>query len=208
MIGLTGGIASGKSTVTARLRELGAFVADADAVSREAIGFPEARERLALEFGEDVFLEDGSLDRGLLAVRAFSTEENTALLNSILHPVIIKRLLSMAEEASSRYPLVFVDAALLIEAGFDRFCEGVWLITANTETRIRRIMERDGLSREQAEVRIARQMTDDEKRAYASVVIENDGSLGELIEKVDKAYSGELLGTSELDEIRDAYEEE
>ena len=102
---------------------------------------------------------------------------------------------------------MFVDAALLIEAGFDRLCDGVWLITANTETRINRIMERDGLTREQAELRIARQMPDEQKRAYASVVIENDGTLDELIEKTDAAYENELFGSSELDEIRDVYEE-
>jgi dephospho-CoA kinase len=207
MIGLTGGIASGKSTVTKRLRELGAFVADADIVSREAIDFPEARARIAEEFGADVYFEDGTLDRAALAAKAFASEESTERLNSILHPVIASRLAEMAGEAASRYPLVFVDAALLIEAGFDRLCDGVWLITANTETRINRIMERDGLTREQAELRIARQMPDEQKRAYASVVIENDGTLDELIEKTDAAYENELFGSSELDEIRDIYEE-
>ncbi|MBQ1893626.1 MAG: dephospho-CoA kinase [Clostridia bacterium] len=207
MIGLTGGIASGKSTVTNRLRELGAFVADADAVSREAIDLPEAKARILDKFGADVFLEDGSVSRPALAEKAFSSPEATALLNSILHPVIAARLIELTNDASREYPLVFTDAALLIESGFDRLCEGVWLVTANTETRIQRIMERDGLTREQAQLRIARQMPDEEKRAYASVVIENDGTLEDLIKRVDAAYRNELFGTSELEEIRDAYED-
>lgn len=209
MIGLTGGIASGKSTVTARLKALGAFVADADEVSREVISFPAVLEKIREAFGGGVFAPDGSLDRVELASRVFSSEKRTAALNGITHPVIREELLRVTgeAEASGLYPLVFVDAALLIESGFNELCERVWLVTAGTDTRIRRIMERDGATYEQACARISSQMPEDEKRAYADVVIENDSGLKELIEAVDAAFFAELKLGPVIDEIRNDYEE-
>ena len=194
MIGLTGGIASGKSTVAARLRELGAFVADADLISREVIETPEVRESIRGRFGSSVFLPEGTLDRRALAAAVFSAEEGAAALNSIMHPAIAKKLSVLARdaEASGLYPLVFTDAALLIESGFYELCDGVWLVTADKGERILRIMARDGLTREEAEARISRQMTDEEKAAFATTVIENDGSIAELIEKADEAFRIEL----------------
>ena len=212
MIGLTGGIASGKSTVTARLRELGAFVADADIVSREVIACPEVLCAIRAAFGDGVFLEDGELDRRALAASAFASDEGAALLNSITHPAIAGRLSELAAEAESegKHRLVFVDAALLIEAGFHTLCEGVWLVTANEGTRIARIMERVGLSFELARDRIARQASDEEKRPYATVVIENDGTVEELLSAVDSAFYRELFLKSarEFRDIMEAYEEE
>jgi dephospho-CoA kinase len=212
MIGLTGGIASGKSTVASRLIELGAFVADADIVSREVISYPEVLCAIRSAFGGEVFSEDGELDRRALAAAAFATDEGAALLNSITHPAIVKRLKELAAEAeaSGKYRLVFVDAALLIEAGFHTLCEGVWLVTANEDTRIARIMERDGLTRELARDRIARQAPDEEKRAYATVVLENDGTVEELLSAVDLAFYRELFlkDAREFHEIREIYEEQ
>ena len=195
MIGLTGGIASGKSTVTARLKSLGAFVADADEISREVMASSEVLRRIREEFGSGVFREDGTLARDRLAQKVFSSKERVAALDRITHPLIAKRLIEVAEEAqhTGLYPLVFVDAALLIESGFYRICNRVWLVTANTGLRIRRIILRDGLSYEAAAKRIASQTTDEEKLPYASVVIENNGSLEELIEKTDAAFRSELL---------------
>ncbi len=209
MIGLTGGIASGKSTVTARLKALGAFVADADEVSREVISFPAVLEKIREAFGGGVFAPDGNLDRVELASRVFSSEKRAAALNGITHPVIREELLRVTgeAEASGLYPLVFVDAALLIESGFNELCERVWLVTAGTDTRIRRIMERDGATYEQACARISSQMPEDEKRAYADVVIENDSGLKELIEAVDAAFFAELKLGPVIDEIRNDYEE-
>lgn len=209
MIGLTGGIASGKSTVTARLKALGAFVADADEVSREVISFPAVLEKIRETFGGGVFAPDGSLDRVELASRVFSSGKRAAALNGITHPVIREELLRVTgeAEASGLYPLVFVDAALLIESGFNELCERVWLVTAGTDTRIRRIMERDGATYEQACARISSQMPEDEKRAYADVVIENDSGLKELIEAVDAAFFAELKLGPVIDEIRNDYEE-
>ena len=194
MIGLTGGIASGKSTVAERLRELGSFIADADVVSREVIAFPEVLSQIEERFGRGVFDEDGALNRRALAKAALSTDEAAAALNAIMHPAILARLdeLSHEAEASGNYPLVFVDAALLIESGFSSHCDAVWLITADEEARIARIIARDGLTYEEAKERIARQMPDEEKAAYASTIIENDGNVKDLIEKVDEAFRIEL----------------
>lgn len=219
MIGLTGGIASGKSTVTSRLRALGAFVADADIVSREVMEQPEVLGALREAFGSRIFHPDGSLDRAACASVVFSSPERTKLMNGVTHPAIAARLRELARSAeqSGEHTLVFVDAALLIESGFHRICDKVWLITANTASRIRRIMDRDGLTYEEATARIARQMPDEEKLPFASTVIENDGSIEELIRKVDEAYAAELAaltpdepehGDFVLDEIREIYEEE
>lgn len=215
MIGLTGGIASGKSTVTARLRELGAFVADADIVSREIMEDKEVLSALRRAFGDGIFNGDGSLNRAACAREVFASPEKTALLNSITHPAIAERLteLTNAAEASGEHPLSFVDAALLIESGFNELCSGVWLITADTGLRIERIMERDGLTYEEAELRIKRQASDEEKARFADVIIENNGGLEELTAKVDEAYAEELARLHPendliLEEIREAYEEQ
>ena len=188
MIGLTGGIASGKSTVTKALRELGAEVFDADMISREVISSHGVLERVRGEFGNGVFRADGSLDRAALAEIVFSSNENAARLDAITHPAIIKALLERSAGAEERGHIAFVDAALLIESGFYRYCEEVWLVTADLETRVLRIMERDGLCREAAENRIARQMTDGEKLPFATVVLENNGSPEELKRRAAEAF--------------------
>ena len=209
MIGLTGGIASGKSTVTARLRALGAFVVDADEVSRGVADIPGVAEAIREAFG-DVFTPDGRLDRYALAMKAFSSPRATEILNGITHPAIAREIMRLAEEAeaSGLYPLVFVDAALLIESGFYKNCSSVWLITADRSTRIARIMERDGLTYDEAVMRIDRQAPDEEKIKYATVVIGNDGGLEELLEKADRAFGNELEKalTNEVD--GDYYEED
>lgn len=194
MIGLTGGMASGKSTVSRRLRELGAFVADADEVSREVIAEAPVLAGIRSAFGAGVFGSDGSLDRRALAAKAFATAEGAAKLNSIMHPAILSRLRSLCGEAEAGggYRLVFADAALLIESGFHKLCDGVWLVTAERESRIARIAERDGLTYEEASDRLSRQMSDVEKLPFATVVIENDGTLDELIEKVDECFRREV----------------
>ena len=194
MLGLTGGIASGKSTVSQRLKELGAFVIDADEVSRTVAESPAVIAELKKTFGEDIADEGGRLKRRELAARAFASDDSAQRLNAIMHPAIMGEIKSRRAyaEASGCYPLIFIDAALLIESGFNSECSGVWLVTCGEETRVERIMQRDGLTESEARQRIARQMSDSQKSLYASRIIENDGTLGELIEKVDNAYAYEL----------------
>ena len=195
MIGLTGGIASGKSTVTKRLRELGAFVIDADEIAREVMDDERILRKIKRAFGKGVFREDGSLDRRSLAEAAFASEEKTIRLELITHPEILMRLAQMQGDAerSGKHPIVFLDAPLLIESNFEHACEKVWLVTADEETRIARAMARSGMTREEVVLRMERQMPDNVKARYASVIIENDGSEEELLAKVDRAFEDELL---------------
>ncbi len=195
MLGITGGIASGKSTVSARLRELGAFVADADIKARLVMQSEDVLQKVRLAFGNEVFFEDGALNRRALAAKAFASPEGTARLNSITHPAILAMLEEDCKNAedSGLYPLAVIDAALLIESGAHKLCKSVWLVTCGEEERIERIMLRDDLSREEALSRIKRQMPDEEKAAFATRIIRNDGSLEELIKKVDAAFAEEIM---------------
>lgn len=194
MIGLTGGIASGKSTVAKRLSELGAAVFDADAVSREIMNDPGVIRRIRRAFGRSVFNDDGALDRRKLASVVFASEEKLKKLERITHPFIAELLKTRAAEAEACGKIVFVDAALLIESGFDRLCSAVWLVTAPMETRILRAMSRDGMTRDEVMARISKQMPDEKKAEYASLVIKNNGGLGELLTKTDRAYEDAVSG--------------
>ncbi|MBR5713848.1 MAG: dephospho-CoA kinase, partial [Clostridia bacterium] len=135
-----------------------------------------------------------SLNRSELARVVFASPERVALLDSITHPAISKRLLELVVEAeeSGKYPLIFVDAALLIESGFYKFCDKIWLVTSNTGMRVRRIVLRDGIDHKAALKRISSQMPDEQKLPYASLVIENNGTIDDLIASVDKAFNDEL----------------
>lgn len=196
MLGLTGGIAGGKSTVSKRLAELGAFIIDADLVSREVIESPAVLGELRRAFGEGIFGEDGRLIRRALAAEAFKTQQSAELLNRIMHPAIMSEIKSRRAyaEALGCYPLIVIDAALLIESGFHTECSGVWLIACDEETRIKRAAERDGVTLEEARQRVKRQMSDEQKALFATRVIHNDGTVEELMRKVDEAFAQEVGG--------------
>lgn len=204
MLGLTGGIASGKSTVSARLRQLGAFVADADEAARAVMDEPQVLRKVRERFGDGVFYEDGRLDRRALAKLAFATEQGTADLNAITHPAVKKQLLDSANQAenSGRYPLVVLDVPLLIESGMHEYCSGVWLVTAHRSTRIKRIIKRDGVTRAEARQRIKRQMSDRKKARFATVILKNNGTLQELLSAVDRAFYAEVNKNNGVDDER------
>ncbi len=180
-IGLTGSMAAGKSTVSAMLRELGFFIVDADKTAHDALELPEVRNELREAFGESIFAEGGMVDRSALAAAAFSAKESTEALNAIVHPRVFESMLAKAQCALSqgREHVVF-DVPLLFESGFERYCDRVICVVADDETRFGRIMRRDGLTREQAAARFARQMPQREKAARADAVIENSGSMDRL----------------------------
>lgn len=184
LIGITGGIGSGKSAVTRDLRKRGYFVVCADETSREVVspGEPGAKALLA-EFGESFFLQDGTLDRKKLAAYVFGHPERVERLNSLLHPIIIN---TMFEKARGRDGLVFLDAALLIQTGMHKKVDEVWLVTADLETRVMRVMQRDGLTRDEVLRRIQAQMSDEEMLRYADEVIENNGTLAQLHEHISE----------------------
>ncbi len=193
-IGLTGGIASGKTVAADRLRELGAAIIDADELARSAV-LPgsEGLRRIACELGDEMLLQDGSLNRKKLAELVFAEDTARQRLNGILHPIIRDEMLraaEAAERAGSR--VVVLDVPLLIESGWQDMADEVWLVTAPMEQRIDRIAARDGFDRQSAMARIAAQMSDEEKKPYADEIIENDGSLAELYRQTDGLYKRAL----------------
>lgn len=160
LIGLTGKTGAGKSTVSAYLKEKGAFIIDGDIVAREVLLTDKSLlEKLSEAFGKDI-LENGALNRRLLAKKAFCDSEKTELLNSIMHPAINDAIQEKCEEAFKAYNVVVVDAAAIIESGFADECELLLVVTAPVEVRKKRIMERDMLSEEDALIRINGQKDD------------------------------------------------
>jgi len=177
IIGLLGGVASGKSTVAKRLRAAGWLVLDADEVARQVVCEPAVAQALASRFGPDLFDEQGTLDRALLARKAFSSPSETEALNAIVHPAVRQRLLSQLERAGTRN--VALDIPLLLESPLaDRV--DTWVFIASDEAqRERRAADRNWEPGERAR-REARQATLAEKRAAADHVLENNGTIDDL----------------------------
>lgn len=187
LIGLTGGIGSGKSTVARRLVELGATEIDADLLAREVVqpGSDALRE-IASRFGSDLVLDDGSLDRALLAHRAFADDESRKDLESIIHPRIQKLSRERISEASG---LVVYTIPLLVESGSTLPFDKVITVSAPEEVRIQRLIENRGMTRDEALSRIAAQASDSEREARADFVIQSDCSLSELFSQVDQIFA-------------------
>lgn len=187
VFGLTGGIATGKSTVSRMLRELGEVVLDADEVAREVVEPGQrALEEIAARF-PGVVGTNGRLDRPRLAERVFSEPAERAALNAIVHPRIQERVIELtAALAKAGAPRVIYDAPLLIENGLHRGMDGVVLVVAPLSTQIQRLLARDGLDGEKARSRIAAQMPLDEKRRFATWIIDNGASLEETKRQVDR----------------------
>jgi dephospho-CoA kinase len=189
VIGLTGGIASGKSTVSSMLRELGAEIIDADRVAREVVepGEP-ALEEIARRF-PGVVGPDGNLDRAKLGERIFAAPSERQALNAIIHPRIRQRVEEKTRALAGRgVDLVIYDAPLLIENRLHEGMDGVILVAAPRELQLERLMARNGLTREQAEARVASQLPLEEKRRHATWVVENDGRLEQTRERVEEIW--------------------
>lgn len=182
-IGITGGIGSGKSEVTKYLRNRGENVICADEVSRQVVqpGEPGA-SAIRLEFGNEFFEADGTLNRKKLAEYVFSDKILTLRLNDILHPIIINRISKLASYSSGR---VFIDAALLVQAGMHEDVDYVWLVCTDLKKRIERVLLRDKTDEQSILQRIKCQLADEELATYADEVIENNGNLTELHRKID-----------------------
>jgi dephospho-CoA kinase len=181
-VGLTGGIASGKSTVARFFEELGIAVVDADQIAREVVRPGTTALRKIVEaFGEGVLLPDGTLNRPALGEIVFEDEAARKKLNQITHPriaaVSAERILQASQKGG---PYVIYEAALLIENGIHKMLPVTILVAADPETQIRRVVERDGLGRESARARLSSQLSLEEKRDACDIVIENDGTLEDL----------------------------
>ncbi len=189
-IGVTGGIGSGKSTVSQRLQDLGAVIIDADKVAREIVkpGQPALKELDAAFAG--VLNEDGTLNRAELARQAFATPEATEKLNSITHPRIRERtnaLFAQAEQAGE--DVVVYDMPLLIENGETSRVDHVLVVDAPDEVRVRRLVESRGLDESDAKARIKAQIDRDSRLAAADTVMDNGGTVDELLAQVDRFWS-------------------
>ena len=175
MVGLTGGIGAGKSTVTAVLAEAGAVIVDADRIAREVVepGTP-GLAMLVAEFGDDILGEDGALDRAALAARAFVDEERTAALNAITHPLIGERTAELFATAPQD-SIVVHDMPLLVESGLAPGYHLVIVVDTPADIRLERLVHQRGMPEEDARARMARQASDEERRAVADVLLDNSG---------------------------------
>ena len=179
IVGLTGGIASGKSLVTRVFRDLGAHIIDADKIVHSLLstGQGVCREVIA-HFGKDVGLPDGSVDRRKLGEIVFNHPEERAWLNQCIHPRVFEAYQIQVRHLEERQPgaIVVLDAALLIETGYHRHMDKLIVVYADQKDQVKRLMERDRFTLEQALARISSQMPLAEKRKYADYVIENTGT--------------------------------
>jgi dephospho-CoA kinase len=191
VIGLTGGIASGKSLVSQRLAERGAVVIDADKLGHESYRRgTETYQALVKKFGRDVVGPDGEIDRRALGAQVFGDTEARQRLQDIVWPAIRRLAVERLEALrGAGVPVVVLEAAVLIEADWLDLVDEVWLVITSPETARRRMMERNGLSREQADERMSAQLTNEQRKRRAQVVIENDGTLDELAKAVDGAWA-------------------
>ena len=193
LIGLTGGIASGKSIVADRLAELGAVHIDADRLARQAVEpGTAALAQIAGEFGPTVIAPDGSLDRAALGAIIFSDPDRRAALNEIVHPAVKALARGLIEQAAAANPdaVIVYNVPLLVEAGVngDYPFDLIVVVHASTETRIKRMVEIRGMSREEATHRLNSQATDTERMAIADVVINNDAALEGTLRQVDELW--------------------
>jgi dephospho-CoA kinase len=187
MVGLTGGIGAGKSTVAAMLATRGAVVIDADAIARQVVqpGSPVVAA-LAERFGADLVAPDGTLDRKALAARAFADDESRKALEAITHPAIGEEFLRQVADAP-KGAIVVHDVPLLAETDRADGYAGVIVVEAPREERLRRLEAR-GIPRADAEARMAAQASDADRRAVATWVIVNDGDLGALEGEVQRVW--------------------
>lgn len=186
VIGLTGGIASGKSTVSGYLRELGAVIVEADRVGHEAyLPHTEVWQEVVAAFGPEILGQDEQIDRGRLGQIVFNDAEALARLNEITHPRIRKMVAERLEEMRrDGVKVAVLEAAILVEAGWTGLVDQVWVTWAPEEVAIRRLVDRNRLSDEQARARLASQMPPAQKIQYADVIINTDCTFEEEQEQV------------------------
>jgi dephospho-CoA kinase len=190
VIGLTGGIASGKSLVSQMLAERGALVIDADKVGHEAYRKDGGCYQAVVDaFGPDVVGADGEIDRKALGGKVFGDPAQRRRLEGIVWPWMKATMAErMAKIRAEGTPVVVLEAAVLIEADWIDITDQVWVVVVAPELARQRVVERNGLTPEQADARIAAQLTNEERVKHARVVIENGGTIDELRAKVDAAW--------------------
>ncbi len=193
-LGVTGGIGSGKTAVCRFFEALGARVFYADVEAKLLMEKdPEARAEIEAAFGSESYDAEGRLNRAYLARQVFGLEENVARINAIVHPRVY-RAFERAKEQAERdgVALLIHEAALIFEAGGDRHLDAVAVVDAPEEDRIQRVVARDGVAPEQVRARIRHQLPPDELRRRADYVIENNGTMEDLREQVERVFRAVL----------------
>ncbi len=187
VLGLTGGIASGKSTVSNYLYEQGAAIIDADEVAREVVRpDTEGLASLKQKFGKQIIAADGTLKRRALGEIIFNDPAQRDLVNSILHPLITKKMLGQVKAAKQRgVDLVVLDVPLLFETHGERYCDGVLVVDIDPQLQLERLIKRNGYSRQEAQARMASQMSVKERRKRADFLVDNNGSEKETYQQID-----------------------
>lgn len=189
--GLTGGIGAGKTTVADRLRELGALVLDADEIARHALD-PGTRcyEEAVRHFGDAALEEDGRINRSKLAEIIFENENERRILNGMIHPYVLDIMFRSRDEAVShdRKAVVVFDIPLLIECGAYRRMNKNIVVVCDDTIRIRRVMERNGMTEQQVIARIKKQIPQEKQKKHADFLIENNSGLEELYRRTDSVY--------------------
>lgn len=188
IIGLTGGIASGKSTVTSYLKEKGYPVIDADRVVHDLQVPGGALYRVLVgHFGREILDESGELDRAVLGQRIFSNPRERDWSNRVQGQLIREALADARDRQAAQSDLFFMDIPLLIEQGYEEWFEAVWLVAVSKETQLKRLMERNHLSEVEAKERMASQMPLEAKRSHVDLVIDNNGDLADLYAQLNAA---------------------
>lgn len=190
-IGLTGGIASGKSTVLTYFKDKGIPYIDADVVAREVVEpGTEGLKAIVDTFGSHVLHDDGTLNREALGAIVFHNEEKRQLLNSCLKTHIRNRIMELTSQyEQGNTPILIYDIPLLIEGEWYTMMDEVWLVYVNETTQIERLMSRNGYTRENAIARINSQMRLDDKRAYADIIIDNNGTPHDLTVQLNTIWN-------------------
>ena len=186
ILGLTGGIGTGKSTVANMLKEKGIPVVDTDLISREVIEYPEIIEKIKLEISNEVFDFNNKLDRKKMSEIVFENQEKLKKLNEIMHPEILKKMWLEVEKLKKNHKIIVLDIPLLFEINMEKEVDKILLIYASKEMQLKRIMERDCRSREEAIKIINSQIPLYKKREKSDYIIQNNDSLENLEKKVEK----------------------
>jgi len=200
VIGLTGGIAAGKTTVSQQLAARGAIIIDADSVGHAVITPQgEAYPEVVAAFGTEILDEDGTISRRKLGAIVFADPARLDELNGISHPRMAERMGREIEairlrEPEKQPPAIVLDAAILFEAGWDGLCDTIWTVEAPEELAIERLVQRNAMTHDEARARLAAQMTNAERAQRAHHVIHNDGSLETLAAQVNQLWEQVLHG--------------
>ncbi|MBS1254340.1 MAG: Dephospho-CoA kinase [Deltaproteobacteria bacterium] len=193
LIGLTGGIASGKSTVIQYLRDKGYPVIDADKLGHRVLeqGNP-GYDKVVEKFGIDILNQDNSVNRLVLGRIVFGDPEKLKQLNEISHPIIAEMIQKEFESLVSEDTegIVLLEAAILIEANWHKMCDYIWVVTLEQDVAVQRLQKRDGLSEIDARSRLDAQLAPEERLAYADVILRNEGTMNDLISKTKQALAG------------------